>query len=200
MQAHFRTTNIRPENAKLVYSLNFTTNKTVAWALNGASLPLFFLFGGLFLAYVLRIRPGIGKALLSILDTDWVYLIVMIVIFVACIVVHELIHGAFFWAFTRSRPVFGLRSWYAFAGAPGWFLTGRQYLLTTLAPFGILSLLGMLLMTILPVPLAAVVLVVTTLNAASSAGDLWVAFRLVNQARPVIAEDLGDGVNFYVLN
>jgi hypothetical protein len=116
------------------------------------------------------------------------------------IVVHELIHGAFFWVFTRARPVFGLRGWYAFAAAPGWFLTRRQYLVTILAPFLILSVLGMFLMVILPVMHAAVVLIMTIFNATSSVGDLWIAFRLAGQRPPVVAEDRGDGVNFYSLN
>jgi hypothetical protein len=37
---HLRTTNIRPENAVLVYSLDLTKNKAAVWAMNGASLPL----------------------------------------------------------------------------------------------------------------------------------------------------------------
>ena len=195
-----RTTNIRPENAVLVYSLDLTKNKAAVWAMNGASLPLLILFGGLFLAYLRLVRPGMGAALLSVPAIDWLFLVGSIVLFVALIVVHELIHGAFFWVFTRSRPVFVLRGWYAFAAAPGWYLTRRQYLVTILAPFLILSLLGMFLMAILPVLPAAVVLIMTIFNATSSVGDLWIAFRLAGQRHPVVAEDRGDGVNFYSLN
>jgi hypothetical protein len=199
MERSFRTTNVRPDNAVLVYSLNFKTNKNAAWALNGASLPLFFLFGGLFLAYFLLIRPDIRAAFLSTSGNNLLFLIVLIAVFVAMIVAHELIHGIFFWIFTRHRPVFGLRGWYAFAAAPGWFLPRRQYLATTLAPFVLLSLLGMVLMAVLPVRAAATALLITAFNAASSVGDLWVAIRLVGQRQPVIVEDLGDGVNFYSL-
>ena len=199
MGTPFRTTNVRPEHAKLVYSLNLAKNKAAGWAMNGASITLLFLFGGLFLAYLLRIRPGIGAALLYIPSINLWYLVISIVVFVALIVVHELIHGAFFWIFTRSRPIFGLRGWYAFAAAPGWFLPRWQYLLTTLAPFVILSLLGMLLMAVLPAMLAAVTFIITVFNATSSVGDLWIAIRLVGQRQSVIAEDLGDGVNFYSL-
>jgi len=200
METPFRTTNVCPENAVLVYSLNLKTNKAASWAMNGASIPLLFLFGGLFLAYLLGIRPGIGVALLSGSSSDWLFLVVSIFIFVALITVHELIHGAFFWIFTRSRPVFGLRGWYAFAAAPGWFLARREYLTIILAPFLILSLLGMLLMALIPATLTLVVLIMTIINATSSVGDLWIAIRLVGQRQPVIAEDLGDRVNFYILN
>ena len=199
MEKRFRATNERPENTVLVYSLDLTKNKAVAWAMNGASVPLFFLFGGLFLAYFLLIRPDIWTGMLATSNTDLLSLIVLIAVFAAMIVVHELVHGVFFWIFTRSRPVFGLRGWYAFAAAPGWFLPRGQYLIITLAPFVTLSLLGMLLMAILPVMTAATALIMTAFNATSSVGDLWIAFRLVGQRRPVIVEDLGDGVNFYSL-
>ena len=200
MEKRFRATNERPENTVLVYSLDLTKNKAVAWAMNGASVPLFFLFGGLFLAYFLLIRPDSWIGLLSASGNDLLFLIVLIAVFIALIVVHELIHGAFFWLFTRSRPVFGLRGWYAFAAAPGWFLPRGQYLITTLAPFVLLSLLGMVLMAVLPVVIAAIVLILTVFNATSSVGDLWIAIRLVGQRGNVVAEDLGDGVNFYALN
>lgn len=200
METHFRTTNVRPENAVLVYSLNLKKNKAAAWAMNGASIPLLFLFGGVFLAYFLLIRPDLWSVLLSGSEGDLVLLVVSLFLFIALIVVHELIHGACFWLFTRSRPVFGLRGWYAFAAAPGWFLSQRQYLVTSLAPFVLLSLLGMLLMAVLPVTAAALVLILTVFNATSSVGDLWIAIRLVGRRVPVIAEDLGDGVNFYELH
>jgi hypothetical protein len=199
MKMRFQATNVRPENAVLVYSLNLKKNKAAAWAMNGASIPLLFLFGGLFLAYFLLIRPDIWTGMLATSNTDLLSLIVLIAVFAAMIVVHELVHGVFFWIFTRSRPVFGLRGWYAFAAAPGWFLPRGQYLIITLAPFVTLSLLGMLLMAILPVMTAATALIMTAFNATSSVGDLWIAFRLVGQRRPVIVEDLGDGVNFYSL-
>jgi hypothetical protein len=37
------------------------------------------------------------------------------------------------------------------------------------------------------------------LNAASSVGDLWIIFRLLLERRPVVVEDEGDGMYFYVL-
>ena len=200
METQFCATNVRPENAVLVYSLNLAKNKAAIWAMNGASLPLLFLFGWIFLAYLLWIRPEIAAAAFSGRGIDVLYLVALIGIFIALIVVHELIHGAFFWLFTHSRPVFGLRGWYAFAAAPGWFLSRPQYLVTTLAPFVLLSLLGMLLMAVLPAMAAAIVLIMTVFNATSSVGDLWIAIRLVGRRVPVIAEDLGDGVNFYTLH
>ena len=199
MNTPFRTTNVRPENAVLVYSLNLKKNKAALWAMNGASVLLLFLFGWLFLWYLLRVRPGILAEVASI-RFGLFFPIALIGVYAVMIVVHELIHGLFFWIFTRQRPKFGFRGWYAYAAAPGWFFPRRQYVVVGLAPFALLSILGMILMAILPAEMVVIALFVTIINAASSVGDLWVIFRLICQRRQVIVEDQGDGVSFYTLS
>ncbi len=115
-------------------------------------------------------------------------------------VLHELVHGVFFWLFTRSRPTFGFRGWYAFAAAPGWLLTRGQYLVVTLAPFVLLSILGIILLAIVPTGALAAILAGTVMNAAGAVGDLWVVFLILREHRPIMIEDLGDGFNFYALS
>jgi hypothetical protein len=113
-------------------------------------------------------------------------------------VLHELVHGAFFWLFTRSRPTFGFRVWYAYAAAPGWFFPRGQYLVITLAPLVLLSVLGLILLTIVPQEAALlIILLAAIINAASAVGDTWVAFLIIRERRPIVIEDLGDGMNFY---
>jgi hypothetical protein len=115
-------------------------------------------------------------------------------------VLHELVHGVFFWLFTRSRPTFGFRGWYAFAAAPGWLLTRGQYLVVTLAPFVLLSILGIILLAVVPTGALAAILAGTVMNAAGAVGDLWVVFLILREHRPIVIEDLGDGFNFYALS
>jgi len=45
METPFRTTNVRPENAVLVYSLNLKKNKAAGWAMNGLSLHYYTVPG-----------------------------------------------------------------------------------------------------------------------------------------------------------
>jgi uncharacterized membrane protein YhdT len=194
-----RATNVRPENAVLVYSLDLKRNKGVMWGMNLASLPLLFLFGWLFVAYVRLIRPGILAEGISF-SFNPIYVVISLVgVFAVMIVVHELFHGLFFWIFTRRRPKFGLRGWYAFASAPGWYFPPRQYLVVGLAPFVALSVIGMVLLAVLPAGAIVLTLFAVILNAASSVGDLWIIFRLLLERRPVVVEDEGDGMYFYAL-
>ncbi|MGA2504014.1 MAG: DUF3267 domain-containing protein [Anaerolineales bacterium] len=199
MPAPFRATNVRPENAVPVYSLNLKKNKAALWGMNVGSVLLLFLFGWLFLTYVQQVRPGIMAEVIFVSVSPIYFVISLIGIFAVLIVVHELIHGIFFWTFTRQRPKFGLRGWYAFASAPGWYFPRRQYLVISLAPVVCLSVLGMILLVILPADVLALALFAVILNAASSVGDLWITVRLLCERRLVVVEDVGDGMYFYAL-
>ncbi len=194
-----RATNVRPENAVLVYSLDLKKNKAALWGMNLGSVVLLLIFGWFFVGYARLVRPNILAEVGSRPFDPITFVISLVVVFVLMIVVHELIHGAFFWVFTRQPPKFGLRGWYAFASAPGWYFPRRQYLVIGLAPVVCLSVLGMLLLALLPAGALVLTLFAVILNAASSIGDLWICIRLMFERRPVLVEDVGDGMSFYAL-
>jgi hypothetical protein len=127
-------------------------------------------------------------------------LVALILSMLVSIVLHELVHGAFFWLFSRSRPKFGFRAGYAYAAAPGWFFPRSQYLVIGLAPFVLLSLVGMILVTFVPIRWLAVILVGMIANASGSVGDLWIITLVLRERRKIVIEDLGDGMNFYALS
>jgi len=199
-----RATNIRPENAALVYSLNLFKNKRIFWLLQIPATLGFFLFGWLFLQWTAWFHPD----LVQVLTTDIIVqfpgmfpdLVALIVSMLVSIVLHELVHGAFFWLFSRSRPKFGFRAGYAYAAAPGWFFPRSQYLVIGLAPFVLLSLVGMILVTFVPIRWLAVILVGMIANASGSVGDLWIISLVLRERRKIVIEDLGDGMNFYALS
>ncbi len=201
MKIPLRATNIKPDNATLIYSLNLFKNKRTSWALNSAALFLLIPFGILFSLYVSQIHPGYTFELV-ITSANGLYVFLSLIgIAVGQLVLHELVHGAFFWLFSRSRPTFGFRGWYAFAGAPGWFFPRGQYLVITLAPFVILSVLGLILLAILPQGEALIaILFAVILNAASAVGDLWITFLILRERRAILIEDTGDGMNCYALS
>jgi hypothetical protein len=192
-------TNVRPENAVLVYSLDLKKNKAALWGMNLGSVFLLFIFGWFFVWYARLVRPRFLAEVGSRSFNPIIFVISLVVVFVVMIVVHELIHGAFFWVFTRQPPKFGLRGWYAFASAPGWYFPRRQYLVIGLAPVVCLSVLGSFLLAVLPAEALVLVLFAVILNAASSIGDLWICIRLMFERRPVVVEDVGDGMSFYKL-
>jgi hypothetical protein len=192
-----RATNVLPDNARLVYSLNLLKNKRVFWLLQIPALFGFFIFGFLFLMWTIWLRPGLRQTFSAGLKITLLDLLVFIISLVVFLVLHELIHGAFFWIYSRSRPRFGLRSGYAYAAAPGWYFPRRQYLVIALAPFLLLSILGMILLRVVPVGMLAAILFGTVTNAAGAVGDIWIAILILRERRSIVIEDLGDGFNFY---
>jgi hypothetical protein len=194
-------TNVRPENATLVYSLNLLKNRRVYWLLQIPATLGFFIFGIAFLGWTFWLRPGLFRNIPAAgVAVDLLDLFYLILGFVIAIVLHELVHGAFFWIYSRSRPRFGLRSGYAYAYAPGWYFPRGQYLVIALAPFVLLSILGMLLVAVAPVRALAAILFGLVANASGAVGDMWIAFLVIRERRKIVIEDLGDGFNFYSLD
>lgn len=198
-----RATNIRPENATLVYSLDLFKNKRIFWLLQIPATLGFFLFGWLFLQWTAWFRPDLTRVLTEdivvLFPGLFPDLVALILSMIISIVLHELVHGAFFWLFSHSRPKFGFRGGYAYAAAPGWFFPRNQYLVIGLAPFVILSLVGMILVIFVPPRLLAVILVGMIANASGSVGDLWIISLVIRKRRKIVVEDLGDGMNIYAI-
>jgi hypothetical protein len=192
-------TNVRPENSTLVYSLNLLSNKRAFWLLQIPATLGFFIFGFLFVWWTIWIRPNFLHTISTGVVVRLLDLLLFLIGFVVFILLHELVHGAFFWIYSRSRPRFGFRGGYAYAAAPGWFFPPRQYLVIALAPLVLLSILGMVLVVVVPAGALVAILFVMTANAAGAVGDMWIAFMVIRERRKIVIEDLGDGMNFYAL-
>lgn len=118
-------------------------------------------------------------------------------IIVGTIVLHELIHGAFFWFFSRKKPVFGFTWTYAYAAAPGLYFPRWQYLIVGLAPLVSISLLGLLLVPVLPYATLPDVVLAQTVNATGAIGDLYIATRLLLAPRRLLILDQSDQIIWY---
>ena len=116
---------------------------------------------------------------------------------VMLLTIHELIHGFFFWVFTRSRPVFALRLFYAYAGAPDWYIPTRQFMIVALGPLVIIGAVGLLLMLLVPESWVLVLVFLVAFNTAGSIGDLLVFIHLLKLSPTCLANDTGDIVTFY---
>lgn len=117
---------------------------------------------------------------------------------VLTILAHELLHGAAFWFYTRARPVFGLKGWYAYASAPGWFFPRGQILVALLAPLVVISLGGVVGALFAPALPAAVLLFAAAVNTAGAAGDLYLLVRLAAVPATTVVEDRLEGITWYV--
>jgi hypothetical protein len=183
-----------PSNYRSHKILDLSNSRTM-FLLNLAAVPLLFLFGWIFariIIYVSITNPfpnGFWGLFTSYSVVDWIALPISIAIM---LVFHELIHGMFFWLFTQERPKFALKSGYAFAAAPDWYLPRSEYVLVGISPLVVISILSIVFAAFLPSHLSSYLLFVATFNAAGALGDMIVVAWVLRQPDTTFIMDHGD--------
>ena len=124
-------------------------NGKVALVLNLIGLVLLFIFGWIFTKTAGAIRPEINEASLLLLLRD-LGVLALILVVAGVLILHELIHGIFFWLFTHERPKFGIHLYYAYAAAPGWYLPRNRFIVVGLAPLITITVSGLFLLPYVP--------------------------------------------------
>lgn len=132
---------------------------------------------------------NLGSAFLSLLT--------LVIVVVVMLFVHEGFHGLCFWIFTKTRPLFAFKGFYAYAAAPEWFLPKGQYLITGLAPLVGITVICVALMFVLPVWWMSPLVWMLVLNTSGACGDLWMVFWLLRLPSDVMSRDKGDVLEFY---
>ena len=177
-----------------------STDRKAALILSVAGIVLFFIFGGLFGYAIVQMRPQDTGQITHITISGLGLLLAILAalaINVVVIVLHEAVHGVFFWLFTGSRPGFAFKIWYAYASAPDWYLPRRLYFIVALAPLVGLSALGLALVPFVPAGALLALLLFLTMNASGAVGDIAVAIWLLSQPPACLVNDHGDAVTFY---
>lgn len=132
---------------------------------------------------------NLGSAFLSLLT--------LVIVVVVMLFVHEGFHGLCFWIFTKTRPLFAFKGFYAYAAAPEWYLPKGQYMITGLAPLVGITVICVALMFVLPVWWMSPLVWMLVLNTSGACGDLWMVFWLLRLPSDVMSRDKGDVLEFY---
>lgn len=112
--------------------------------------------------------------------------------------IHEMVHGVFYWVFAGQRPTIGVKRLIVYTTAPpDYYFPRNQYLIIGVAPLVLLSLVGMLLMMVIPINAMCTLNLFLAFNAAGSAGDLMMVFRLLSSAPESLMQDHKTGVVVY---
>ena len=193
------STRILPEGYIQTYEINLAKNKRLAVLLNIAGLFIFIISFVLLGLFASRVRPGLfSGTFIFLVDLSTVWQLLRLLAAAALtLVAHELIHGFFFWVFTRSKPVFALHPAYAYAAAPGWFIPTRQYSIIGLSPLVIITAIGLLLIRLAPAGWILPVILITALNIGGAAGDMLVIAGLSRTSSACLVNDAGDRVGFF---
>lgn len=192
-------TSTLPENYRQTAGFNMK-ERGLLIKLNLAGLALLVLFGWLFSAAALWIRPEKASVILQIkMDGlgSILMILALVVLMFLVMVVHEVIHGLGFLLLAGVRPSFAFKGFYAYAAAPGWFIPRNPYLVIGLAPLMVISLTGILLMAVVPAAWVGLLVLLCVFNASGAVGDLWVAWLLLRQPPDALAQDMGDEIRIY---
>ena len=185
-----------PNTYQLRQSIDLNQNRALVIGLNVVALAFFILFGYGYLWLLAWMRPAASYAFNS---SKWLAnLLAVLLVYIAVIVLHEIIHGLFFWIITGEKPHYGFKGAYAFAAAPDWYLPRGPYLMVGLAPFVLITLIGILLIPITPDGWLILLGVAVTANASGAIGDLAVvAWLLFKHPAACLICDHGDAIDIY---
>lgn len=116
------------------------------------------------------------------------------------IVIHEAIHGLFFWLLTGKFSHFGFKGLLVYTATPrGVYLRRNQYLIVGLSPLVILSFIGVLLLLFLPVNALATLICFISFNISGSVGDIAVSVWILQKPANALIEDKGTSLIVYKL-
>jgi len=190
-----------PETYAPVGTIDLSKDWRALVAVNVLALVLLFCFGALFYQALIWLRPSdysLGLIVQAGSTLEALSLVgILLVLLAVMVIIHEALHGVCFWGFTRVRPHFAFKGAYAYAALPDWFLPRGQYLVTAMAPFVGITLLGLVMLVIVPPAWFLAILVVMVFNASGAAGDLVVAGWLLFLPPGTYVRDRGDAVSFY---
>lgn len=175
-------------------TLDLSSTKAVVW-LNLAAIPLLFIFGWIFsiiISFFRSINPATTGTWQLFSAFSGFELIILILSIIFMFVFHELIHGAFFWLFTKQRPKFALRAGYAFASAPEWYLPRSQYVIVGLSPLVVISILSIFIAIFSPSSIVPYLIYIAIFNAAGALGDMVVVGWVLRQSTAILVQDQGD--------
>lgn len=197
-----QATRTLPDGYRKIGTLDVSKNERLLLLLNLAGLVGLAVSGWLFLMILARLRPTVTASAFrfEIRSLGEMVLIIgaILALLVFHIILHEAIHGVFFWLFTRSQPQFAFRWVYAYAAAPDWYLPRNLFLITTLAPLVLISLAGVVLFSFAPTAWLLPIWFVLIMNAGGAVGDVLVAVWLLRQPPDCLAQDRGDAVTLFV--
>ena len=188
------STKTLPEGYVLSGEINLKKNKRLTITLNIVAFFVFILSFFLLSSLAALVRPDLMNTSGSITAVGLAVIVGLMFLFMA---IHELIHGFFFWVFTRSKPVFAIRLFYAYAGAPDWYIPIRQFMIVALGPLVIIGAVGLLLILLVPISWIMFIIFFVAMNTGGSAGDLLVFIRLFKLSPMCLANDTGDVFTFY---
>ncbi len=179
-------------------SLNFRDNKKqllLSYLLRVLGL---IIFGILFLLVIRYLTNSSEITLIELINIEIksippIVSIVLIILDVGVVIFfHEIIHASVVFITHGQKPKIGVRGLIVYAAAPDSVLTKSQFIITALAPFLVISIIGCILIIFIPQGFWSWVFIPTVINAAAAGGDFMAVVWAFKQPKEAKFIDKGD--------
>ena len=198
-----KATQTLPDEYQLSHSLNLIKEHKLLLTLSLFSIVLFIgAFVGL--GWLFQwLRPGVTSGVVGfsfritgLADILSPFLVILVVT-VVMIIMHEAIHGIFFWLFTGGRVKFAFKGAYAYAAAPDWYIPKKPYMVVSLAPLVLMTIVGVLALLWVPVNWVTPIILLLAMNASGAVGDIYVFLLLIRLEDDAFIKDFGEKMKIY---
>ena len=186
------------ENLEIIDSLDFRNNKQQLIMSYLLRLIGVLIFGFLYFLIAKEIYQNDELIFRDLIEIEiesfpsMVSIILIIIDVIAVIYLHELIHAAVFYFANKQKPIIGIRGFIIFAAAPKKVVNKYQMVVNAFAPFFVISLVGFLLMAIIPLNFSSWLFIPMVINASAAAGDFMTVFWILKQPKDTKFIDKGD--------
>jgi hypothetical protein len=175
-----------PEGFVKFKEINMQTDKKLALLVNGLAVLIMVVMVVLGVVFAPRIWD----------KTIILQIFLLLPALICYMFFHELIHGLFFWIFSKQKPRYGFTGLYAYARSEA-FYPKLQYLIIGLSPVVVFLIVFLLLNIFLPSSWFWFAYVLQIFNISGAAGDLYVTLLLAKLPKDILIFDFGVGMEFY---
>jgi hypothetical protein len=191
------------ENLEKIGAIDFRNNRMqLIWSYILRFIGL-IVFGGLFLFVAVQFNPGLQiekESFLSIAipGLSPILSILLIVVDVLLVLyIHELIHATVFFLSKGQSPEIGIRGLVIYAKAPTHYVKRNIMIINGLAPFLVISIIGIIFMVVLPDRTLPWIFIPIVINAAAAGGDFMIVAWMIKHSKEFVYQDEGDIITAY---
>ena len=183
-----------PQGYSFYDKIDLKKNKRQFWLVQGVGIGLFLLFIplGILIAAVADLPEAEFNGL-----NIFFPIIAWCAVYVIYIVLHEVTHGIFMYAFCPTKLNFGVSLTYAYCGSRAYF-DKKHYILIALAPVLIWGIvLGVLNIFIHVGVWFWTVWLLQAGNVSGSAGDFYCVIKMLRYPKDILVQDTGTDMTVY---
>lgn len=182
-----------PEGYREIYSINLQKDKKIALLLNSLSVVIMvaMVVAMHFIVPVYNLFDAYAG-----MGAYWIRFGSLIVLTVAYLVLHELVHGIAMKICGTKKVKYGFTGVYAYAGSEDYYYK-KPYIFIALAPVVLWGVVLAVINVFVSPQWFWVIYLIQVANLSGAAGDLFVTIKFCRMPKDILIQDSGVGMKVY---